>query len=189
MQEISLHLLDIARNSIEAGATRVEILIEEDLQEDVLRLEVLDNGSGMNEETLRKIVDPFFTTKQKGNRVGLGIPLLQAATQRCDGKFSIKSSPGQGTTVSACFRHSHIDRMPLGNIPGTIALLLTSGKEVDILYTHRIGGKEMVFDSAEIRRRLDGLPIYNPVILEWVSSYLEKELEDLNGGAEYEVSG
>lgn len=179
MQEISLHLMDIARNSIEAGATRVEIVVDENLEEDILRLEVRDNGSGMDEETLGQIADPFFTTKEKKVKVGLGIPLLKAAAERCGGEFSIQSFPGRGTTLTTCFRHSHIDRAPLGDMAGTVALLLASGGQVDIIYTHRVGKNEMVFDSSEIRCRLDGLPVYNPVILDWVKSYIESGLEDL----------
>ena len=81
MRELSLHILDALENSLEAGATRVELVIEEDLAADWLTIAIHDNGRGMSEDQLARIDDPFFTTRST-RHVGLGIPLSAAAAER-----------------------------------------------------------------------------------------------------------
>ncbi len=123
MIELALHILDIAENSTRAHASFIEITIVEDLTADVFSFEIRDNGSGMDQETLRKAMDPFYTTK-KVRKIGLGLPMLAQAAERAGGRFEIESAPGVGTRVYARFRHSHIDRQPLGDIPGVITALI-----------------------------------------------------------------
>ena len=81
MRELSLHLLDIAENGIRAGADRVAIRVEESSAGDRLTLCVEDNGSGMPEDKIARIDDPFVTTRTT-RRVGLGLSLLAAASRR-----------------------------------------------------------------------------------------------------------
>ena len=98
MKELSLHVLDIARNSIRAEATKIGILIEENLEDNKLIISVEDNGKGMDDETLKKIENPFYTSRDVRN-VGLGIPLLKAAVERCNGSIKIQSEKGVGTRL------------------------------------------------------------------------------------------
>jgi len=100
--------LDIVQNSIEAGASRISVLIEEDLKKDSMTIEVEDNGRGMSDERVKQAMDPFYKTR-KTRHVGLGLPLLVAAARHCGGNLVIESKPASGTTVKATFRHSHID--------------------------------------------------------------------------------
>jgi len=151
MRELSLHILDIARNSIEAGAGEITINIMENSQDDIFSFFVLDDGPGIDRDLLPVITDPFFTTKEKKKKVGLGLSLLKAATERCDGSFEIKTSPGKGTTVSARFRRSHIDRAPLGDIPGTITVLLTDPELIDLTYGHEVDGRRFSFSLKSLR--------------------------------------
>ena len=118
MREIALHVLDIAENSVVAGASAVTITVEEDLPNDRLRLVIQDNGRGMDKTMLTHVTDPFMTTRTT-RRVGLGIPLLKAAAEACNGYFQLTSSPGRGTRLEVQFQRSHIDRMPLGDLAGT----------------------------------------------------------------------
>jgi predicted metal-dependent phosphoesterase TrpH/anti-sigma regulatory factor (Ser/Thr protein kinase) len=106
---LSLHVLDIVQNSIAASAKRIEILVAEDTERDILSIEISDDGNGMDAEALERARDPFYTTKTT-RRVGLGVPLLAQAARECDGKFQITSEPGSGTTIKASFRRSHPDR-------------------------------------------------------------------------------
>ena len=99
MEDLSLHILDIAENSIAAEAKRIEIRIEEDQAKDVLAIEIKDDGNGMDEEMRRKVLDPFFTTRTT-RKVGLGLPLLAQASRESEGTIEIDSKPGQGTTVT-----------------------------------------------------------------------------------------
>lgn len=151
MQELSLHILDIARNSIEAGSSKIEISVRENTRDDVLRFSVLDNGPGIHEEILQVITDPFFTTKEKKNNVGLGLSLLKAAAERCDGRFEMKTSPGKGTEITAFFRHGHIDRAPLGDLPGTLTVLITSPGLDDLVYRHEVDERGFFFSTRALK--------------------------------------
>ena len=73
MKELSLNILDVAENSVKAGASLTQILIEE--QGDLLTLTFKDDGCGMSEEVVRSVIDPFYTTRTT-RKVGLGVPLL-----------------------------------------------------------------------------------------------------------------
>ena len=76
MQTLSDHILDIAQNSIRAQASRVEIDLQENITEDSLVITIRDNGCGMDETTVAKVTDPFFTSRTV-RKVGLGIPLFK----------------------------------------------------------------------------------------------------------------
>jgi len=130
MRELSLHILDALENSLEAGATAIELTIEEDMRADRLTIAVRDNGRGMSKAQLDRVFDPFFTTRTT-RHVGLGVPLFKAAAQRCNGDLTVTSQPGEGTTLQAIFQHSHIDRAPLGDIQGTLlAVILAAASDV-----------------------------------------------------------
>jgi anti-sigma regulatory factor (Ser/Thr protein kinase) len=173
MEDLSLHLLDIAENSIDAGADRIEMRIEEDSLRDLLLLEVRDNGRGMDEETMTKATDPFYTTKIV-RRVGLGLPFLSQAAEECDGKFSITSERGRGTTISASFTHSHIDRKPLGDIAATVMVLVTGHPEIDFVLEYKRDGFCYRFDTAEIRHELGEIPISTPAVLEIIKKDINR---------------
>jgi hypothetical protein len=136
MRELSLHILDVMQNSLEAGATLIELTVDEDLPADRLTITVRDNGRGMDEATLARVTDPFFTTR-KTRHVGLGIPLFQAAAERCDGDLRLASQVGVGTTLTADFQHSHLDRAPLGDLTGTLMSVILGGT-CEVGYVHRV---------------------------------------------------
>ena len=149
MEDLSLHILDVAENSIAGSAKRIEIRIDEDPQKDVLTIEIKDDGKGMDEQTLRKALDPFFTTRTT-RRVGLGLPLLAQAARETDGKIELQSNPGHGTTVKATFGYSHPDRKPMGEVHETLRTLVMGHPEIDFLYEHRKNGSIYRFDTREI---------------------------------------
>jgi hypothetical protein len=173
VRELSLHILDIVQNSLEAGATHITIEIDEDLVEDRLTIRVTDNGRGMDAETLRRVTDPFFTTR-KTRKVGLGLPLLKAAAEQCGGRLTIQSAPGQGTTVTAEFQHSHIDRAPLGDMPASLMTILLAERPVEVRYIHRVDGREFVLDTQELREALGDVPLTHPKIRQWLYEYLRQ---------------
>lgn len=182
MREISLHILDIAQNSITAGATLVKIEVDENVTEDTLTVSIADNGCGMSPEFVKKVTDPF-TTKRTTRKVGLGIPLFKLAAESTGGSFEIRSEVGVGTTVTAVFGYSHIDRQPLGNMAETILGMVVSHENIDFLYTHTRNGKAFSFDTAEVKKILGGVSLGEPEVYVWLSDYLtegEEELENLN---------
>ena len=182
MRELSLHILDLLENALEAGATRVDLSIDENLDADWLTLTVRDDGRGMDAETARRALDPFFTTRTT-RHVGLGLPLLAAAARRCDGDLALESAPGQGTTVTATFRHSHLDRAPLGDMAATLLAFLLSreGDPPQLCYNHQRDGWAFELDSAVVQAEVGGLPFSYPPLRDWLAAYIaqgEAELRD-----------
>ena len=172
MRELSLHILDILQNSLEAGATLVELTIEEDSTADRLTITVRDNGRGMDEAQLARIFDPFYTTR-KTRHVGLGVPLFKAATQRCNGDLTITSQVGKGTTLQATFQRSHIDRAPLGDMTGTLMSVILGGT-CDVRYLHRVDDKTFEFHTAEIKAELGDVPLAHPSVRQWLQGFIEE---------------
>ncbi len=158
MEDLSLHILDIAENSVSARASKIKIRLSEDKKKDVLSVEVIDNGIGMDEETQKRALDPFFTSK-KVRRFGLGLSLLSESAKAANGHLSIRSKKGKGTRIKAVFQYSHIDRRPLGNIGQTIIALVIGNPDIDFTYVHKKDGQRYVFDTKRIRSQLKGIPI------------------------------
>lgn len=182
MKELSLHILDIVQNSIAAEASLIIINIVEDLTTDKLVIEVIDNGRGMDKEYAERIKDPF-TTGRKTRKVGLGVPLLYNACTRCDGDLKIQSEKGKGTKVIAWFKHSHIDRAPLGNMIDTIAIIIMGNPNTDFVYRHNRNGKEICIDTREIKEALGEVPINEPQVISWIKGFLEEGFSSISGGA------
>jgi len=136
MEDLSLHILDVAENGITAGAGLVRITIEEDTEQDRLTLVIEDNGRGMEPDFLAKVLDPFVTTRTT-RKVGMGLSLLQQAAAEADGDLKVESSPGRGTSVKVAMRHSHIDRKPLGDMAATMITLIEGNPDVDFFYIHK----------------------------------------------------
>lgn len=170
MRELSLHILDALENSLEAGATYIELIIEEDRLTDRLVITIQDNGRGMSKAQLDRISDPFFTTRTT-RHVGLGIPLFKAAAEHCNGSLTVTSRPGKGTRLQATFQHSHIDRAPLGDIVGTLLAILLSGA-CDVHYVHRVDERELEFHTADIRAELGEIPLTHPAVRRWLQGFL-----------------
>ena len=135
MEDLSLHVLDVVENSIRAHATKVMVRLIENKVEDLLILEIDDNGEGMDEAIKKACLDPFFTTKE-GKDVGLGLPLLAQSAEEAGGKLAIETAQGEGTKVIATYRLSHIDRRPLGDLDGTIRCLRGTHPEINLSYKY-----------------------------------------------------
>ncbi|GAB4532799.1 MAG: ATP-binding protein [Anaerolineae bacterium] len=178
MREIALHLLDIAENSVAAGARKVEITIEEDIQQDRLRASVQDDGRGMDEQLLAQVTDPFVTSRTT-RKVGLGIPLFKAAAEACAGGLRITSEPGRGTSLEVDFQRSHIDRMPLGDIAGTFLTLLIGYPDTHWIFRYRADGAEFVFDDEPIKKELAGIALTEPSILAFLRRTLQEGISDV----------
>lgn len=173
MREIALHLLDIAENSVAAGARNIEITIEEDVQHDRLKARVQDDGRGMDEGLLAQVVDPFVTSRTT-RKVGLGIPLFKAAAEACEGSLCITSEPGRGTRLEVVFRRSHIDRMPLGDVAGTLLTLIVGYPEIHWVFRYRADSAEFIFDDEPIKEELEGIPLTEPSILTFLRETLQE---------------
>lgn len=175
MRELSLHILDIAQNSIVAGAKLIEISVQLDSASDMLTISIKDNGKGMKPGLLEQLANPFCTTRTT-RRVGMGIPMFAQSAISCDGWFNVESKPGQGTQVTAGFRADHIDRMPLGDIVSTLITIVAANPEIDTVYTQLKDQERFTFDTREIKQNLQGVALSQPEVLKWIREYLTENL-------------
>jgi anti-sigma regulatory factor (Ser/Thr protein kinase) len=182
MIELAHHILDIAENSIRAGAKLIIISVIEDSLKDLLTIEISDDGCGMKEQEIKKVLDPFYTTKTV-RRVGLGLPLLADAARMANGKFSLKSKEGKGTKVVGCFRLSHIDRQPMGNIASTMVSLIAGNSAIDFIYNHRHNDWRFDLDTRQIRNEIKDVPINHPQIIKYIRGIIEEGLQDIKSEA------
>jgi len=183
MREIALHLLDIAENSAAAESRNISIEVHEDLVNDRLTTLVRDDGRGMDAQTAQRVQDPFYTTRTTRN-VGLGIPLLKSAAEMADGTFCLQSEPGKGTRLEVTFRHSHIDRMPLGDLPATFLTALISHPNIHWIFVYKVtdeneNTRDFVFDDTELKTELGDLSLTEPEILTFVRGMIEESIEAL----------
>ena len=181
MEELSLHLLDLIQNSVKAGASLIEIIITE--KAGLLTIELNDNGCGMSEEFLQRGESPFTTTRTT-RKVGLGIPLFKQAALMAGGDFGIISRQGEGTRIKASFEINNIDRAPMGDLAGTIlGQVLSTPVTPDYRLLYAVEDASFEFDTREIRRQLEGVPLDAPDVIAWMKDYLEEGIRELNGGA------
>ena len=182
MTEISLNILDVAENSTRAGASLVTITVSADTAADRLTVIIVDGGCGMTEEQVAHVTDPFFTTRTT-RKVGLGVPFFKYAAESTGGSFTIQSQPGVGTTVTAVFVLSHIDRMPLGDISSTIHTLVVYHPDTDFRYIYEYDGKSFTLDTREFREILGDVPFDTPEISSYIMEYLTENKLETDGGA------
>lgn len=173
MRELSMHILDLAQNSIVAGASLIEIDVIADTAADTLKINIRDNGKGMSPEFVAKVQDPFTTTRTT-RRVGLGIPMFAEAALACDGALTVESEQGKGTTVEAAFKLSHIDRAPMGDIASTLIALIAANPDIDIRYRQQADAEEFILDTRDIKRELAGVPINENAVLKWIAEYVNE---------------
>lgn len=167
MKELSLNILDIAKNSVKAKATLIEIVLEE--QDGWRRLTIRDDGCGMPPEMVATVTDPF-TTSRTTRPVGMGLPLLKLAAEQTGGTLSVKSKQGDGhgTEVTATFAMNHLDCVPLGDYAGTMVTLIQGSPEIDFSFTYRREGGEINLETAQMREILGDVPLDTPEVLTWV---------------------
>ena len=174
MKELSLHLLDVAQNSVFAEASCIDLKLEEDAQCSY-RLVIADNGRGMSPEFLAQVTDPFTTTRTT-RKVGLGLPLLRMTAEQTGGTLEIESQVGIGTTVTALFHGSHIDCPPLGDLSGTVALLIQGAPDVEWTWHRTTPKGSYLLDTRELREILGpDVPLSEPSVTLWIREYLQEQ--------------
>lgn len=183
MKEISLNILDIAENSVKAGASLTEIYIIED--KTTLTLKIVDNGCGMSKETVNAVTNPFYTTRTTRS-VGLGIPLLKLACEQTGGRLEISSkvktegATDHGTAVTAYFNKNHLDYTPLGDVISTVVTLVQGHPELDFLFKHTLASGEIILDTRVLRDILEEVPLSTPEVLVWIGDSLREQYSELN---------
>ena len=181
MKELSLNLLDIAENSVKAGATLTELLLEE--TDTKLTMTVRDDGCGMTAEVLRGVTDPFYTTRTTRS-VGLGLPLLRLAAEQTGGGMTVISRHREehpadhGTQVTAIFHTNHIDCPPIGDAVATVTTLIQGHPDTDFLFRHSRPAKEPVeLDTRQLREILGEVSLGEFEVLQWISGFLREQYD------------
>ena len=179
MKELSLHILDIAENSVNAGASKVEITVLENINKDKLTIIIEDDGKGMDAETVKRITDPFVTSRTT-RKVGLGLPFLKAAAEACQGSLNIHSQPGVGTKIEVIFQRSHIDRMPLGDLQTTFLNLLIGYPQVHWVFNYQVDERSFTLDDQPIKEILAGVPLSEPSVINYLKNELFEGITNIN---------
>ena len=183
MKELSLNILDITENSTKAKAELVGIAILEDA--DTMRITITDDGTGMTEETLSSVANPFYTTRTT-RKVGMGIPLFRMAAEMTGGNLTIASKhidehpENHGTTVSALLYKNHIDFTPLGDVISTVTTLIQGHPDVDFVFNHKTNAGAVSLDTRELRAVLEGIPLDTFEVLSWIKGNLEEQYLEFN---------
>jgi len=172
MEDLSLHILDIVENSIKAGATEISIEVSIDKKENLITIKVTDNGRGMDDKTLERIRDPFFTTRTT-RKVGLGVSFLDEIAELTGGTLDIQSTPGIGTTVFLKLPLDHLDRPPLGDVISTLMTILVTNPDIHISYRETRDGRVWFFDSTDVKELLGDYALLGKVKELLYNSYKE----------------
>ena len=181
MRDLSLHILDLAQNSVRANAALVEIMVSVD-ESRLITITIRDDGSGMSDELKERVTSPFATTRTT-RKVGLGIPLMMQNARLAGGDVHIESTLGQGTTLTATLHGDSIDCLPLGDLAGTVVSLVSANPErPDFRLSCSSPKGSMDFDTREMRQALGNVPLNEPEITAWMLSAIQKEIEPIFGG-------
>jgi hypothetical protein len=178
MEDLSLHILDIVENSTKAGSSLVQIKIKEDTNKDLLQIIIKDNGRGMKPEMVKRVTDPFVTSRTT-RRVGMGLSMLEQAAQEAGGDLTVTSEEGMGSEVRATFQLSHIDRKPLGDIGSSMISLILGNPDVDFIYESDFDGEKLSVNTRAIKAELDGsTSISDPAVLKLLRGIFNESLRN-----------
>lgn len=179
MKELALHILDICNNSVDAGASWVEITIDEATRPDHIIIAICDNGKGMDSEIVAKVEDPWFTSRTT-RKQGLGIPLIKQQALASGGNFTIDSRPGEGTTLLASFLKESVDRQPMGDLAGVLLMLAGSASEIRFVMNYITEAGSWRFDSDEIKSVLGTGNIAGNELTSALREMIEINVAELN---------
>lgn len=178
MKTLSDHILDIIQNSVRAGATLIEIMVEENKIHDICILKISDNGCGMDEKMVEQATKPFFTTRNS-RKVGLGLSLLKQNAERANGKLIITSELNKGTAIKAFFQYSNVDRPETGDIWNTLFLTMLSNENLELIYEHKTSTGSFKFSSTEIKENIEGVSMHNAEIRNAVIDFIKSNIKNI----------
>lgn len=179
MKDLSMHVMDILQNSTRANATEIQLIVKKDKTADTLTFTFIDNGCGMDKDTLEKVLNPFFTTRTT-RKVGLGLSLLKQNAEQSGGSLSIKSEKGVGTEVTAVFGLSNIDRPPMGDLAGTLILTISAYPDIRFIFKYLSDTIDYTFDTQEVKEVLDGVSIQEPEVIQYLKEMVQENITEGN---------
>lgn len=182
MKELSLNILDIAQNSVKAGADTIKISLTE--EGNLLTIAISDNGCGMKKDFLESVSDPFTTTRTT-RKVGLGIPLFKLAAQQTGGDLYISSfhkdeyPDSHGTETKATFYTDHLDFTPLGDVSSTVTVLIQGQPSIRWIFSHENEKGRVSLDTSELRDILGDVPLDAFEVITWIGEYLKEQYNEI----------
>lgn len=176
MQDLAMQILEILMNSIHADSTFIEVHMINSVDKDIISFGIIDDGKGMGEEVVKKICDPFITSRTT-RKIGMGVSFLKGLTDQCNGSFNIVSEVGRGTTVYASVQKTHWDVPPFGDLGEMMMIAIQSNENIDYLFTYKTDIEKFIFDSKEIRLQIEGISILEPDILIWIREYINQGIQ------------
>lgn len=178
MKTLSDHILDIVQNSVNAKATLIKIRIEKDKINNLCTLEILDNGFGMDEQTLAQASNPFFTTRTT-RKVGLGLALLKQNAERANGNFILNSQVNKGTQVKATFQLSNVDRPEIGDVWDTFYLTMLSNLKIDFALEFKTEKGRFEILSSEIKDMVEGVSLQQKEIRNAIIEMIKNNIQEI----------
>ncbi len=182
MTELSLNVLDIAQNSIKAGASLVTVALRRDTARKRLVIRIEDNGCGMTKEQTERVVDPFYTTRTT-RKVGLGVPFFKMSAEMTGGSFGIESVIGKGTAVWAEYCYEHIDMLPLGDMAATMTAMISVNPAIDFVYSYSRDETSFSVDTREVKAVLEGAPVNSPEVLGFIRDMIVENQSEIDHAA------
>lgn len=179
MKELSMHVYDLMENSTAANAKDITLTIRDDKNSNIFDFTINDNGKGMPQELMARVMDPY-TTSRTTRKVGLGLPLIKQNTERCNGGTELQSEPGVGTRLHFWFEHNNWDRPPMGDLAGTIAMLCGAHEDIHIVMHYITNQGAYTFDTAEVKEALDGMSLNDVHIMKYLKEMIQENLSEIN---------
>jgi anti-sigma regulatory factor (Ser/Thr protein kinase) len=176
MDELALNILDIAYNSIRADASFIRISILDSIKQNIIHIEIEDNGKGMTADTIEKVTDPFYTTRTT-RVVGLGVPLFKQNAELTGGSLTIQSQLQVGTKVTAQFIKNHIDTPIMGDIIETMLTLIQADEQIDYEFEYVTDENSFVMKTKEMKEILGDVKITEPEVLLWIKEFMKEGLQ------------
>ena len=172
-----MHILDIVRNSVEAGAKNISVSMKIDTDH-VLTIRFEDNGRGMSPEMVKNVTDPFVTTRTT-RKVGMGLSLIKMNAELTGGSLSVESEQGKGTIVSAGFNLSHIDCLPFGNLGSVFSSLLGGNPDHRFFFEFSVNEDEFSLKSEEIWEMLKETGISQLKMMIFLKDMINNNLKEM----------
>jgi len=173
-----MHVYDLMENSTSAGSKDVTLTIRDSLADNDFHFTIVDNGKGMSPEFLARVTDPY-TTSRTTRKVGLGLPLIKMNTENCGGGMKLTSALGRGTTLEFWFQHDHWDRPPMGDLTGTLVMLVSQHEDIHFVIRYVTDRGEYTFDTDEVREALGGMTMNNVEIIGMLKEMVSENLRDI----------
>jgi len=175
MKNIADHIFDILENSVAAGATEVEIIL--DFHNKHFFCKIIDNGKGIKSD---KVTDPFITSR-KERKVGLGLPFLKRTAESTDGFLKISNLKKGGSCLEFKIDLAHIDAKPFGDLPNVFidALISWPGVDLKVLLNKGDDKKKEIFNSKKIRKIIDYSDLQQKEIRDFIYQSINEGLKEV----------